>query len=156
MSVGQQITHSSISTDLDCLKLSQPGQLCKLSWMYISQSRQKNCLHFGHETQGAGMFPASTKTNHVWNTIFSLFKTTKAGFLMQHLPGFRRLNWQPKQVLGRLRGLLETDGDTSSKAVIGNKWWYDLAKWGEETRVRPHIWHSVGNSQTRALHRGQV
>lgn len=46
----------------------------------------------------------------------------------QHIPGFRRLCWQPKQVFGRERGSFETDGDTSSNGVMGNKWWYDLAK----------------------------
>lgn len=60
-----QLTHSSILlSDFECRKLSQPGQLCRLSWIYMSQSRQKNCLHFGQETQGAGMFPATPQAHH--------------------------------------------------------------------------------------------
>lgn len=59
---------STVPTDLDCRKLSQPGQLCRLSWMYMSQSRQKNCLHFGQETQGAGMFPTAAQADHDHNS----------------------------------------------------------------------------------------
>lgn len=76
----------------------------------------------------------------------------KFGFL----PGFRRLCWQPKQVFGSLYRLFATESDMSSKGVIGNKWWYDLARWGDETRVSPHTQHSVGSSHTRALHLGHV
>lgn len=39
-------------------RLSQPGQLCKLSWMQMSQSRQKAWLHFGQDTWGVDLLPA--------------------------------------------------------------------------------------------------
>jgi len=64
---------------------------------------------------------------------------TKIGNAGRNLPWLRRLCWQPKQVLWKLR--LQSfwdDGVTSSNITIGNRWWYDLAKWGEEIRVNPH------------------
>lgn len=51
---------------------------------------------------------------------FCPFHTMEVKF-SKHLPGFRRLSLQPKQFFGILLGLLVTDGDTSSKGVIGNK-----------------------------------
>lgn len=125
--------------------------------MYMSQSRQKNCLHFGHVTQRPGMFP----TNHIIKNQsgqinYNLKRIKFVAFGVYCSPGFKRLCWQPKQFLGRRCWLGTIKGATSSNGVTGNKWWYDLAKWGEETRVNPQIRHSVGNSQTRALHLGQV
>ena len=83
-------------------------------------------------------------------------KIEQVGNVERNLPWLRRLCWQPKQVLGKLRLESFWDGVTSSNITIGNKWWYDLAKWGEEIRVNPHTRHSVGSSQTRTLHLGQV
>lgn len=86
----------------------------------------------------------------------NLIKLTKIGNVGRNIPWLRRLCWQPKQVLGKLRLESFWDGVTSSNITIGNRWWYDLAKWGEEIRVNPHTRHSVGSSQTRTLHLGQV
>jgi hypothetical protein len=73
------------------------------------------------------------------------------------LPWLRRLCWQPKQVLVKLwLGSFWDDGEISANGTIGKRWWYDLAKWGEEIRVNPQMRHSVGSSQTRTLHLGQV
>ena len=41
-------------------------------------------------------------------------------------------------------------GDTSWKGRTGNRWWYDRARCGDDTSVRPHTWHAVGSSSTRA------
>lgn len=44
----------------------------------------------------------------------------------------------------------------SSKLWTGNKWWYDLAKCGDDTSVSPHTSQSLGSSQTFEAHRGQM
>ena len=46
-------------------------------------------------------------------------------------------------------------GDTSWKGRTGNRWWYDRARWGDDTSVSPQTWHAVGSSSTRACVRGE-
>lgn len=115
------------------------------------------------------LITTQTRENSTY-TSFSKVRFTKCKLLavkqhnhwmavnISYLPGSRRLCWHPKQFFGSIWwGPIGREGrDTSSNGVIGKRWWNDLAKWGEETRVRPQMRHSVGNSQTRALHLGQV
>jgi hypothetical protein len=34
----------------------------------------------------------------------------------------------------------------------GNRWWYDLARCGDDISVSEHTWHSEGSSETIARH----
>ena len=46
----------------------------------------------------------------------------------------------------------QADGVSSRNAGSGNRWWYERARWGAETRVSPQPRHSTGSSQYLALH----
>lgn len=47
------------------------------------------------------------------------------------------------------------EGSCSLKWSRGRRWWYERAKWGDGTSVRPQIGQSDGRSHTFERHRGQ-